>query len=98
MKIILTEEARGDVLRAAVYYGRIRNRHGRTFAEAFEDAAKKIPENPGRGTMFGDLFRRVRLDRFPFGILFTLNDHAVLIVAVMHLRRHPSEWLKRLPD
>lgn len=43
MKIILTEEAKEDVLRATEYYGQIRNRHGLTFDEAFEQAAKKFP-------------------------------------------------------
>ena len=86
MKIALTDEAREDVLAAAEYYADARNRYRKTFDEAFEEAALGICDNPNRGTAFGHRFRRVRLNRFPFGILFT---------AVMHLRRNPASWLKR---
>ena len=96
MNIQLTEEAREDVLAAAEYYADARNRYGQTFDEALEEAALKIPDNPNRGTPFGDLFRRVRLNRFPYGILFTIEGDTVLITAVMHLRRAPGAWLNRV--
>ena len=95
MKIELTEEAREDVLAAAEYYAQARNRYGQTFDEALEEAALKVAENPNRGTQFGDCFRRIRLNRFPFGILFTVENDLILITAVMHLRRDPATWLDR---
>jgi len=88
MKIELTEEAREDVLAAAEYYAGARNRYGQTFDEAIEEAALRIPDNPNRGTPFGDRFRRVRLNRFPYGILFTIEGDTVLITAVMHSLRY----------
>ena len=95
MNIQLTEEAREDVLAAAEYYAGARNRYGQTFDEALEEASLKIADNPNRGTPFGGQFRRVRLNRFPFGILFTIDGNTVLIIAAMHLRRDPATWLNR---
>lgn len=96
MRVLLTTEAKRDVLNAAGRYGLVRNRHGETFDEAFEKAARRIAENPNRGTRFGPRFRRVRLNRFPYGVLFVLEDaETVLITAVMHLRRAPDAWSER---
>jgi plasmid stabilization system protein ParE len=96
MQVVLTAEARADVVEAAAYYGLVRNRNGETFDEAFERAARKIIDNPNRGTRFGPRFRRVRLNRFPYGILFVKeDDETILITAVMHLRRSPKAWEER---
>ena len=39
--------------------------------------------------------RRCLTNRFPFGIVYTLKDGTIVIVAVMHLNREPDYWKKR---
>ena len=34
--------------------------------------------------------------RFPYGLLYTVENDVVIIAAVMNLRRNPESWKKRL--
>lgn len=95
MLAFLTEEARQDVLEGASYYGLVRNRHGKTFDEELEIGLARIAQYPGRSPRFGSRFRRYKLRRFPYGILYCEEPARVIVTAVMHLRRHPSHWRQR---
>jgi len=43
-----------------------------------------------------DKFRRCRTARFPFGLIYTIEEDHILVVSVMHLHRHPDSWRKNL--
>ena len=40
--------------------------------------------------------RRCRLRRFPYGVIYSLDEQGVLIVAVAHLHRRPAYWQNRI--
>jgi plasmid stabilization system protein ParE len=40
--------------------------------------------------------RRYLVHRFPYGIVYRIEDQVIQIIAVMHLRRHPGYWRERL--
>lgn len=40
--------------------------------------------------------RRCLVNRFPYGIIYSIEQDGVFILAVMHLRRHPDYWKKRI--
>ena len=40
--------------------------------------------------------RRCRLHRFPFGLIYTVDNHDILVLAVAHLHRRPDYWRDRL--
>lgn len=42
----------------------------------------------------GDI-RRCLVRRFPYGVLYSIEQGEILILAVMHLRRHPDYWKSR---
>lgn len=42
----------------------------------------------------GDI-RRSLVNRFPYGILYAVENEGIAIVAVMHLHRHPDYWKHR---
>jgi hypothetical protein len=35
------------------------------------------------------------LTRFPYGVFFAVDDDEVLVLAVVHLHRHPDTWKNR---
>ena len=39
--------------------------------------------------------RRCLTNRFPFGIIYTIIEQDIIIVAVMHLNKQPDYWKKR---
>ncbi len=40
--------------------------------------------------------RRCRLSRFPYGLIYTIDNGDVLELAVAHLHRRPDYWRERL--
>jgi len=40
--------------------------------------------------------RRYLVHRFPYGVLYRIQDRTIQIIAVMHLRRHPDYWRGRV--
>jgi hypothetical protein len=39
--------------------------------------------------------RRAILARFPFGVFFFVDGDTIVVIAFMHLHRHPSSWAQR---
>ena len=39
--------------------------------------------------------RRCLVNRFPYGVVYSLEQDEIFILAVMHLRRHPDYWKNR---
>jgi plasmid stabilization system protein ParE len=40
--------------------------------------------------------RRYLVHRFPYGVIYRISNLTIQIVAVMHLRRHPDYWRRRI--
>jgi toxin ParE2 len=40
--------------------------------------------------------RRCRMRRFPYGVIYTIDQQGILIVAIAHLHRRPSYWQSRV--
>jgi len=39
--------------------------------------------------------RRCLVHRFPYGVIYSIEQEEIFLLAVMHLRRHPSYWKNR---
>ncbi|MBI2892966.1 MAG: type II toxin-antitoxin system RelE/ParE family toxin [Deltaproteobacteria bacterium] len=47
------------------------------------------------GVPRGAPFRRVLLDRFPYAVVFTADEHVLSVLAVAHHKRSPGYWRGR---
>lgn len=65
------------------------------FENEFRKSINAIVEHPLTYPMFDEPVRRKLMQRFPYGILFTVTDEHIVIVAVMHLHREPGYWQNR---
>ncbi|HKY44440.1 MAG TPA: type II toxin-antitoxin system RelE/ParE family toxin [Pyrinomonadaceae bacterium] len=66
------------------------------FVASVEDAIARIVEAPRRWRVVDEDVRRCLTRVFPFGILYTIEDNFLLIVAVMHFSREPDYWKSRI--
>lgn len=71
------------------------NEH-QAFINVVEDAIFRIVESPNRWTVVDEDIRRCLTRKFPYGILYTIEDDYILIVAVMHCSREPGYWKVRV--
>jgi toxin ParE1/3/4 len=99
MKHAFHPDALAEYGAAAVAYEERQPRLGERFILSVEDAIASICQAPERWTVLEQDIRR-RLTRvFPYAILYTIEEHRVLIVAVMHCHQKPGYWRRRVaPD
>lgn len=61
-----------------------------------DSAIEQILNVPDRWRCVDEDVRRYLPHRFPYAILYTVEDDYILIVAIMHLSREPGYWRHRI--
>lgn len=80
---------------AALYYESESPGLGIRFLDEVEWYIASITKNPDAGIKIRRYIRRRILHKFPYGILYSVKDDGIRILAVMNLRRKPSYWVGR---
>jgi len=97
MKFRLLPPAKSELQSAAHYYESCVSGLGHDFLQEVRETIYRIIRWPRAWHPLDEEFRRCRTHRFPYAIIYTIENGEVLIVSVMHLRRHPESWRKNLP-
>jgi plasmid stabilization system protein ParE len=80
---------------AALYYEGESLGLGVKFLDEIEHYIEGIVTNPNAGqNVRGEVRRRI-LRKFPYGILYTVRDDGIRILAIMNLKRKPNYWVGR---
>jgi len=93
--VLFHPEADAEVVAAANYYESQQEDLGKRFLSNIEDGLARIRINPLLYPLIDGDVRRCLTRTFPFGILFRESGDAIVIIAVMHLRRKPGYWKER---
>jgi toxin ParE1/3/4 len=102
MKLRVLAEARKETERAAEWYDEQRLGLGEDFLQELESVYTNIedhPHRPLRITIAGleeREFHRVILRRFPYKVIYEVDDDEIVVLAVAHARRKPNYWADRL--
>jgi plasmid stabilization system protein ParE len=54
------------------------------------------PHRSVERALFGRRLRRLLVPRFPYGLLYRVEDERIFIVAVAHFSRRPGYWRSRI--
>lgn len=81
---------------AISYYRAISRELSDQFRDEAEIRVKRIAERPEAWQPLSQGLRRYLMGRFPYGIVFQVQGTNIKIYAVMHLKRRPGYWSKRL--
>ena len=93
MKYRFSPDARLDLLAAAQFYDSRREGLGAEFAVDVGFAIARVLDAPDTWPEIEPGFRRYRLDRFPYALIYRSGpSRPVEIVAVFDLRREPGSW------
>ncbi len=100
MNIEFLEPATTELYEAIVFYNIQRQGLGLEFAKEVQDTIERIKLNPEAWSTISKSkqARRCLTNRFPYGIIYQIRKNAILIVAVMHLKRRPQTWQSRLRE
>jgi toxin ParE1/3/4 len=90
----ITALAADDLQRATEWYDG-QGKLGGELVEAVHEILMSIRENPHRFPIVHRDIHRALLRRFPYGVFFREDAGTIRVVAVVHLRRHPTTWRRR---
>ena len=96
MRAIFLAPAEEEMLEAARYDESQAQGLGWAFLAEVRRTVDHRAENPQAGTVVRGEIRRRLVRRFPFGVLYRLDPHEIIVMAVMHLRRRPGYWADRV--
>lgn len=94
--IRIRPEAEKDLQEAFDYYQTCRVGLGHEFMMCVEVALKSIQRNPAQHPIIYKHIYRNFVQRFPFGVYYLVKQDLVLVIAVLHVRRDPLHWQKRV--
>ena len=96
MSYRLLPPARRELKKAARFYEERVPNLGIEFIAEVRATIRRILAHPQAWQRLDQDIRRCRTHRFPYGIIYSVENGEVLVISVMHLHRHPESWRKNL--
>jgi len=96
VKVRFLEVAQQELDEAVDYYNAEVAGLGDRFLVEVLSAVDRIRSFPAAWHPMSNDTRRCRLRRFPYGILYAVEDDEILVIAVANLHRRPGYWRDRL--
>ena len=94
-RVVFRPQAQAELLEARDWYEARQEGLGFEFSAAVDATIANICELPLAYPRVHNEIRRAVLQRFPYAVFFQLLEDKVVILAIIHGRRHPSTWQSR---
>ena len=94
-RFIVRPLAEADLEDAARWYEDERAGLSERFLSDVDRTIARIRERPYAFVAVSGDVRRALLHTFPYAVYFGTSDEAVVVLAVLHLRRNPKVWRGR---
>jgi toxin ParE1/3/4 len=95
MKYVFHPAALIEYSEAVQYYAQNRTALAQAFIDAVENTIYRIRESPTTWQIIDEDVRRCMTRKFPYGVLYTVEEDEILILAIMHCSREPNYWKNR---
>ncbi len=96
MTVRFLEVAQRELDEAIAYYNSQVPGLGDAYLLESVATIERIRRFPEAWQPLGEQLRRCRLRRFPYGLIYAVDEGSILIVAVAHTHRRPDYWRDRL--
>ena len=96
MKIEFLPEAKIELDEAVEFYELQVKGLGITFKSIAKSTIKRVATFPTAWTMVRPNIRRCIMHKFPYNVLYSIEDDCILIIAIAHHHRYPSYWNDRV--
>jgi toxin ParE1/3/4 len=95
LPVVFRPVAQSELEEAVGWYERQKTGLGNRFRQIIEHTLARIVGNPHRFRPATQRTRRALVPRFPYAIHFAEEPEAIVILAVFHTRRDPSQLKDR---
>ena len=69
---------------------------GIKFKKEVRSSLKRIAVFPKAWSMIRPDIRKCIMHKFPYNILYTVEENIILIIAIAHHHRNPEYWIERI--
>jgi plasmid stabilization system protein ParE len=94
-RVVFRPQAQVELLEARDWYEARQEGLGVDFSAAVDATISNIRERPLAYPRVHNEIRRAVLQRFPYAVFFQLLEDDIVILAMIHGRRHPRTWQSR---
>ncbi len=94
-QLIISPEAELDIQNGFEWYEQRSSGLGSEFVRAIDNSLALIGRNPLVYPIVYRQVRRVLIRRFPYGVIYLLEDDVISIIACFHVKRNPKQWQDR---
>ena len=98
MRVRFLSIASRELSEAFDYYHALQPSLGLKFLAEVENAIQRMKAFPNGWRILSRKTRRCRTKSFPYGLIYEIRRDHLLVIAVMHLQRHPEAWRKNVAD
>lgn len=96
MRIRFLDVAQRELDDAVAWYNEHEEDLGLDFLDELDRSIRRVLSFPLAATEIDPGIRRCLLARFPYGIIYAIDEDLIVVIAVAHLHRHPRYWADRL--
>lgn len=89
-------EARNDIIEAAQWYAGQSEGLDKIFIQYLENTINIIQYNPGTFKKIYKDFRQAALKKFPYVVVYELEEETIIIYSVFHAKQHPRKKINRM--
>lgn len=95
MRVLFTRIARQELEDAVRFYELEYSGLGRRFKEEVRKAALRVAEYPKAWSIELGEVRKCLLHKFPYKLMYSVEEDHILVIAVAHQHRKPDYWVGR---
>lgn len=96
MKVRFLAVAQNELDDAVDWYNDQAAGLGREFLDEADRAVRRTVSFPMSCPEIELGIRRCLLARFPYGLIYGINQNTIIVLAVAHLHREPRYWMDRM--
>jgi len=96
MKIKYSKLAKLEFHDSISYYENEQKGLGKKFDLDIKSSLNRIKKFPTAYIKEKDNIRKCILHKFPFNIIFSIEENHILIIAIAHHHREPDYWIDRI--
>mgnify|MGYP001228445182 CR=1 FL=1 len=96
MEVAISKGAQKQIKDTAVFYSDKSHALGEGFLQIIENSFQEIQAFPYASFIIREPYRRFLTKKFPFGIIYRIENERIFIVTVMHLKQKPFFWLNEI--
>jgi len=95
MKVVFSKYAKLELEDAVRFYNLQHAGLGKKFEVEVKKAALRIAKYPTAWSNESGEIRKCLLHKFPYNLLYSIENDHILVIAVAHQHRKPNYWVER---